>query len=239
MHRVIAAEFYKLKHSRIAWAVWFGALLPALLYSAVRLFSDADPPAWDAWFGSQYSVLLIFSPTLFSIIAGYIFGREFMHKTMNSLFTYPYSRIHFLVGKWTVAVAFIVCTCLLAFLANLLSGFLFVDEALKRTQISAFLYAYLIMAVAVVAVVPLWTFVSIVGKSFVPAVVISLVIVCLPGPIGGGSAYSDIVRYVLGIAGYGEAVNAGWFTAAAVGTFFLFMLLSAVLYVKSDVHSGT
>jgi|GEM_PF-6945027 ABC-type transport system involved in multi-copper enzyme maturation permease subunit len=239
MHRVIAAEFHKLKHSKIAWAIWFGALLPTLLYSAARLFSADGPPTWDSWFGSQYSVLLIFSPTLFSIIAGYIFGREYMHKTINSLFTYPYSRIHFLIGKWTVAVVYIVCTCLLAFLANVLSGLVFVEGELERTQISAFLFSYLIMAAAIVAVVPLWTLVAIIGKSFVPPVVISLVIVCLPGPIGGGSAYSDIVRYVLGIAGYGEAVNAGWFTAAAVGTFFLFMLLSAVLYVKSDVHSGT
>jgi ABC-type transport system involved in multi-copper enzyme maturation permease subunit len=239
MHKVIAAEFYKLKHSRIAWAVWFGALLPSLLYTIVHLVTADSVSTWDAWFGSQYSVLLIFSPTLFSIIAGYIFGREFMHKTMNSLFTYPYSRMHFLIGKWAVAVVFIVCTCLLAFLATLLSGLLFVEEDPGWTQIFAFLYAYLIMAAAAVAIVPLWSFVSIIGKSFVPAVVISLVIVCLPGPIGGGSAYSEIVRYVLGIAGYGAPANAGWFASAAAGLFLIFLVPSAVLYVKMDVHGGT
>lgn len=47
------------------------------------------------------------------------------------------------------------------------------------------------------------------------------------------------VRYVLGIAGYGEAVNAGWFVAVAAGVFFLFTILSSVLYAKSDVHSGS
>lgn len=238
MNNVIFAEFFKLKHSKILWLIWFGALLPAVLYSISSEFS-ADSIQWDYWFSNQFSILLIFSPPLFALITGYITGREYQHKTINNLLTYPYSRFHFLAGKMIVAVTLIVFTCLLAFIANILSGHLFTDSSITKDDFLTYFVSYLVMTSIIISVVPLWMFVSILGKSSTMPIVISLVIITLPGPIGGGSAYSEIVHYVLRIAERGDPVNISLLVSLFGSLFILFLILSSIIYVKSDVHSGT
>ncbi|WP_096186625.1 ABC transporter permease [Evansella halocellulosilytica] len=238
MNKVLAAEFYKLKHSKILFTVWIGAFLPALLYTIANLFSE-DRLIWDLWFGDQFSVLLIFSPPLFAIITGFIVGSEYQHKTINSLFTYPYSRFHFLAGKMIVAVTFIFMTCILAFAANIVTGLIFVEASLSLEDTVTYLIAYLVIALMITSVVPLWMFVSILGKSYTPAIVISLVISTLPGPIGGSTAYGEIVQFVLRIAGRGEPIDLFPVIVIFGSLFLVFLIIASTIYVKSDVHSGS
>lgn len=191
------------------------------------------------WFINHFQLFVINSIAIFAILTGFIISREYQHKTINNLLTYPYSRLHFLTGKTIVVIGMIILTCLIAFSVNTIAGSIFIDEKLTLDKIIILLRCHLVIAGIYISFVPVWLFASIVGKSYIPAILIGVVLVSLPGPIGGQKAYADIVQTVTRLAGVGEPINIWAFVSVFGIIFFNFLLLSTFIFTKRDVHSGT
>lgn len=101
------------------------------------------------------------------------------------------------------------------------------------------LRCHLVIAGIYISFAPVWMFASIVGKSYIPAILIGVVLVSLPGPIGGQKAYADIVQTVTRLAGVGEPRNIWPFICVFGMIFFIFLLLETFTFTKTDVHSGS
>ncbi|HEX7064368.1 MAG TPA: ABC transporter permease [Bacillales bacterium] len=237
MNKVLAAELYKLKHSMILWLIPIGALLSPVTHTVSALISGASP-TWEEW-ASHLILFVLLTPILFSIMTGYVIAREYQHNTINNVLTYPYARLTFLIAKIIVVMMTIVATCLLSFGGSVLFGLWVVQEGLTTHDFLISLFSHAIVAALYILLIPLWAFISIVGKSNIPAVIVGLAMIPAPFIIGGSGNFNRVVQFILRAAGMGKPVNI-WPSLIILGSLFLiFLLISSLVYTKSDVHSGS
>lgn len=125
MFNIIYAEFLKLKKSYLVIIALVAAVFIPVLQCIQVLSTDyimASKVLSDALFMSYrvdievvcFQFLYI---VIFSLIAGYIFSREFSDKTANVIFVYPFSRIKIFMGKLFTVYAIIAFTYIIGFVA--------------------------------------------------------------------------------------------------------------------------
>ncbi|MFD0710876.1 ABC transporter permease [Paenibacillus sp. GCM10027626] len=240
MGRILLVEAAKLRHSKLLWLTILGIMLPSLV-STIMVLASKDPYSWQAWYHTnlQFQVMLM-APPLFSIFTGYLVAREYQDKTINTLFSYPYARTSFYLGKMLIVAATIIGMLLLTYAINGGLGLFLMESALSISEWLVYLKIYTAVGILFVALIPLWMYVSMISRSIIPAIVIGIIIIMIPGPVGGSAAYRDTIglirRMVTGEGAQNElAVVSGFLFAC----FVVFLTLSLHYYNKADVHSGS
>jgi len=240
MVRILRAEAAKLRHSKLLWLTMLCVMFPTLV-STLMVLASNDAYSWQTWFHTnlQFQVMLM-APPLFSIFTGYIVAREYQDKTINTLFSYPYSRTSFYMSKMLIVAVMIVGTLIFTFAVNSGLGQILLDSRISISEWFVYLKIYALVGILFLALIPLWMYVSMIGKSLIPAIVIGIIIILIPGPVGGSAAYRDTIglikRMVTGEGAQNElAIISGVLIACFIG----FMILSVQYYSKSDVHSGS
>lgn len=240
MGKIFRAEVVKLRHSMFLWLTLLGIMLPTLV-SSLMVLGSKDAYSWQEWYHTnlQFQAMLM-APPLFSIFSGYIVAREYQDKTINTLFSYPYARTSFYFGKLLVVAAMIVGSLLLTFAINGGLGLLLLESAISNSEWLVYLKMYAAVGILFLALIPLWMYVSMISRSIIPAIVIGIVIIMIPGPVGGSTAYRDTIG-LIGRMATGEgaqhelAVVSGFLFVCFVS----FLILSLHSYNKADVHSGS
>lgn len=129
MFNIVYSEILKLKKSYLfTTAVIASVFLPTIAFS-VSLPTDYSGISSvlrytfikDYRANIEVNCFCFLYTVLFSLIAGYIFSREFADKTDNVIYTYPISRTKIFIGKLVTLYIIIAFIYLVQFLAMYLS----------------------------------------------------------------------------------------------------------------------
>ncbi|WP_337913025.1 ABC transporter permease [Cohnella zeiphila] len=250
------AELLKLKHSRMFWLVLVGALpanLITLFVMMPKVSMDGARVGVDMMyvFYRQGMMLVMMGPSMFTIMAAYIFAREYQERTINQLFSYPISRIRILAAKLSVVFALIAVTAALSSILALGVGVVqLIKQNAEWNTIWLGIRMNLMVIVLSFGTVPVAAAFGMAGKSVIPAAVVGsfATIVTVIGEIGHGrqsilfpwlTSYGPVRRMAQEIAQAGS--NPYEPTAALILTVVFLVSLTYCLfhYVRTDVHSGS
>lgn len=244
MFDVFYAECLKLKRSKMLWLVVIGAFLPALLNLFIALHNlEAKPfvPFKDLFNNNLLMMTMLMCPTLFALFAGYIFGREYQERTINSFLTVPHSRILLLLGKYAVMLPVMFATLALSFALTVLTGFLIRHDALTGGVLGDAAAKYLLLLVLEYALISAAATVSIVGKGYIPAMGLGVFAVISELTIMQSKYIMDYpwsapLNMILHVSPKNDHFSVGAMVLAIA--FVIPLLFNILYYLKADVHSG-
>lgn len=244
MVNIFWSEMLKLKRSKMLWLVVIGALLPAVLVYIVGLNKQETGILlkWETMVNNNLMLMtMLMAPALFSLFAGYLVGREYQERTVNSFLTVPRSRILLLFGKYLAMVPIILATSALALLFTVGSGLLLKTEALTGAILWNMAQDYFGLFVVQFALISFPITVSIIGKSYVPAMGFGIFAVTSEFII----MQSKYIMYYPWSAPLNLLVNmAPEHNNSAIGVtvlalaFFIPLFFNILYFSKADVHSG-
>lgn len=245
MFNVFYAEVLKLKRTKMYWLVAIGGLLPAFLSA----FADWNAMAWPSLLKNNLLFLnVMVCPLLLSLLAGYAVAREHSDGTINQLFVYPHSRMSILIGKTVVVMLLSVAVIALNYGLILLSGSLMSGHAVPGVLFWRYTDAFLWMAALQALLVPLMMSTGIVGKSYIPSVVLGIIAILINMMAISGvedhlAGRIDFVSYIpfgtmtiqlLDITSpFADRHIVAFYPHALVGA--LFFVFNARYYTKSEV----
>lgn len=252
MLNVLYAELLKLKRSKIIWLVIIGALLPAL----IATFGDFLNMQWrDLLINNMLFLNVMVGPLILSLLAGFIVVREYSDNTVNQLFVYPHRRITILMGKTLVILLLTVAIFALNYGAILLSGSLLSNQPLPDDMLGRYTEAYLWLIVLQALLIPITMTAGIVGKSFIPPIVLGIVAILINMIAISGVEdnihsrvtlvsyipFGSIIVHMLDIVKMNVDRDIVRIHALypQVAVFVLFLLFNMLYYTKSEVHSGS
>lgn len=121
MISLIYSEFLKLKRSSIIFYMAIGSsFMPLLLDAAVLISNDRQRTYESYMYNSEGISFTFMHGILFSIIAAYVFSREFNYKTAGNLYSYSYTRNQIFSGKLIVVwIIMIIITIIQWMVSNL------------------------------------------------------------------------------------------------------------------------
>lgn len=180
MFDVIYAEFIKLKRSKILLLIPLGGLIPALFM--LVLFGDKNFHnsyangiyGWHYFLDVTLYYANIVCPAFFAIFTGYIFTREYQLKTINTIFTYSFSRYKVFVAKLIVILPMILGVFLSSMLFTLIIGKFLDHDTLTMDSFLALLKINMQMVFINFLLIPLAALVSIIGKNIVGPIVLGI-----------------------------------------------------------------
>jgi ABC-type transport system involved in multi-copper enzyme maturation permease subunit len=184
--QVLAAEFLKLRRSRVTWfslaALSLGPLAIALMMWIVRepgraaklglLGTKADlsglTATWPAYFSMLTMVVGMGGMLLLAFVVAYVFGREYTEGTAKNLLALPVGRHWFVLAKLVVSAAWWAVLVV----AVLVEGFV-LGALLRLPDFSPALAANavrdaLLAAAVAYLLVPVIAWIAMLGRGYLP-----------------------------------------------------------------------
>lgn len=244
MLSILYGEALKLKRSKMLWLIVLGAMLPSVLNFFVAQHELNSIPAlvWKDLFQENTMIMaMLMCPALFALFAGYLFAREYQDRTVNSFLTVPRSRILLLFGKYLIMLPVIVATVALSFGFTLLIGFGLKHEVLTADVLNKAIGQYLLLIVTQYALISIAATVSILGKSYIPAMGLGVFAVISELTIMQSKyimyyPWSAQLNLLLNMSPKFNNVQLG--VSVLLIAFFVPLLFNMAYYRKADVHSG-
>ncbi|MBU3098950.1 MULTISPECIES: ABC transporter permease [Clostridium] len=173
---VMHTEFLKLRKCKVLWCMPLCAFLPDLLIFSVFALNKKFPiVVWENFFtDAEMMINMLIAIGLFSLLAGFIFSREYQENTINSMFTYPIGRIQFFIGKLIVILILISITIVSSFILLVLLGLTIKHEPLTLNILLYYTKVYVFMILMHFALIPIVAFLSIYNKSIVPPIILGV-----------------------------------------------------------------
>ncbi len=173
---VINAEFLKLRKCKVLWCIPLCAFLPDILTFSIYAFNKKYPIiTWQYYFTmAEMLINMLMGVALFSIVAGFIFSREYQENTVNSMFTYPIGRMRFFIGKLIVMLILISITLISSFIVLLLLGLTIKHEPLTLSSLLYYSKTYVFMVIMHFALIPIVAFLGIHNKSIIPPIILGV-----------------------------------------------------------------
>ncbi|MGP4039109.1 ABC transporter permease [Gracilibacillus sp. D59] len=245
---VIYTELLKLKRSIILWILPIATIVPIIL-SFLPLYMTKLQDGEDANYlltllqGDLAFLNLIIGIPLFALIASYVFSIEYQQKTVNYLFTYPYSRLHFLLGKMTVIFILMTFVVFSSFIISLVLGISFLKVSVDYDMIINYLTLYLLVIIMQFALIPLSILLTIWKKNIILPIFASVILAVIAGlimehDIATLFPWSIPSRITFGLTNYYDYASFSY-NLSIVSLIFVFyvpLILSIGYYRKIDVH---
>lgn len=245
MFRVVIAEIIKLWGTKILWLIAIGSLFPL----AINTFGAINRNfAWETFYFFNWNTThFLLGPIFFSLFIGYVFAREYLEKTINPMFTYPYKKSHFLIGKYFISLLMIFFTSLFSLIGTLLIGSVIITEPLTKDIILGMIKGNSVTILLQWLLVTPAMFFTIIGRSYIPAVIIGILAVVSSVMIMG-TDYNMYFPYTAVLL-MNQHVTSDVFETAKlsdmtislvsiISTSIIFFVLSLLSFTKKDVHSG-
>jgi bacitracin transport system permease protein len=162
MFNVVYSELLKLKKSYILVITLIsGLLMPGVQFIGARRndFDQVPEEVKEKFLMNHILNIEMMSfhfiyIVIFSLIAAYIFTREFTDKTTNILYSYPIGRVQILIGKYIVVCILVLLVYVIQFIASYLGLYIvwrrlpsadFISNDIKVNIYSALLQFILIL----------------------------------------------------------------------------------------------
>ena len=248
MINIIYSEFVKLKKSYILIVALFsGCFISGTIFitnmlrqrnELVSLTERVEGSIVDI---DRMSALFIYN-IIFSLIAAYIFSREYTDKTANTLYAYPAGRMKIFFGKFITTCALIVFVYLIQVLTTYLSLYIewgvlpsakFISADIK-VNICSILLQFLLMPIPIL--------IANITRNIIVPIVYGLLGDVMVGLLLGAGAniYSQFCPLTLPILPFyhyhkGDPIDIVIVSGSAIITFSVFMLLCIYHYSKVDM----
>lgn len=145
---LLRCEFLKLKRSRMILISFLGALAtPVMVFVGAIKFRIEKPGSvitYSSFFTqcNQYMIML-FGLVVYTVIAAYLFSREYSENTLKTILTVPVSKLSFIAGKFIMLLIWILCLTSITwissiFLAMLSNSVDFSFVVLKKSVVQYF-----------------------------------------------------------------------------------------------------
>ncbi|MBU3073883.1 ABC transporter permease [Clostridium estertheticum] len=178
---VIKTEFLKLRKCKVLWCMPLCACLPDLLIFSMYALNKKFPTVvWETYITDAIMMInMLMAIGLFSLLAGFIFSREYQENTVNSMFTYPIGRIQFFISKLIVILILISITIVASFILLVLLGLTIKHEPLTLNILLYYTKAYVFMIVMHFALIPIVAFLGIYNKSMISPIIFAVCAITL------------------------------------------------------------
>lgn len=253
MLNVVYAEIIKLRHTKIYWLTLI-ALVPVCLWSMMALLPNVGPDGMVPFdlqdlIYRQGMIVTILGPLLFSLMTGYIVAREYQERTINQLFSYPVSRVHFLVVKLLVVLLLIFITATLSLMIVVGSTLLF-KQHLDINAVWLGIKMNFMICVLSFGTIPVVAAISMVWKSVIPSAVLGGAISIIAVISAAGHSmkvilfpwlmpYWPVRDLAQGLAEMGPNPYVIPALVILLVTFVVSLSFCIFYYTRADVHSGT
>jgi hypothetical protein len=228
------------------WLIMIGALLPVLLNLAVMLnsynYDRTTVLHWGTHFGDNLMLMtMLMCPTLFSLLIGYMFAREFQERTVNNLLTGPKSRYQVLVAKFIITIPVMMAVLLFSILLTWASGYFIPHDPMTLPIMGEALSKYGLLLALQFALAPISAVVAILGRSYIPAMGLGIFAVISEMIIMQSKyimyyPWSVPLNLILNMSPDLNVASVGATTMLI--TFILPLVFLFFYFRKSDVHSG-
>ncbi|WP_163581374.1 ABC transporter permease [Gracilibacillus saliphilus] len=245
---VIYTELLKLKRSIILWILPIATIVPIIL-SFLPLYMTKLQEGEDANYlftllqGNLAFLNLIVGVPLFALIASYIFSMEYQQRTVNYLFTYPYSRLHFLLGKMTVILILMTFVIFSSFLISLGLGIGFLKASVDEEMLLHYLTIYLLVILMQFALIPLSILLTVWKKNILLPMFVSVILAVVAGlimeyDIATLFPWSIPSRIAFSLTDYYNFASFSYNLSivSLILVFYIPLMLSIGYYRKIDVH---
>ncbi|WP_294370876.1 ABC transporter permease [uncultured Clostridium sp.] len=113
MINIIYSELLKLRKSYLAALILLGGIfIPGMMLAAGIIDNGYEAINKDSCLNlianTNIFQLQFLNIIMFSIVAGYVFSREYTNKTLNSLYSYPISKFKIVLGKFITILMLIM-----------------------------------------------------------------------------------------------------------------------------------
>lgn len=250
MLNVLYTEILKLKRSNIIWLTIIGASLPVCI-TTVGEFQQMN---WNNLLINNLLFLnVMIGPMLLSLIAGFVVVREHTENTINQLFVYPQSRVIILIGKMIVILSLSASLFLLNYVLIWLSGSIIGDQSIPSDFFWKHTKAYLWMFTLHAMLIPLAMAAGIIGRSFIPPVVLGIVAILInmmaiqgvedntPSQVVFASylPFGSMIVHLLDMVKSNVHVDVLHSLYPNGAAFIVFFIINALYYTRAEVHSGS
>ncbi len=254
MFNIVYSEFLKLKKSYLFTITVIASVFLPIIAFIISLSTDYSgiSSALRYTFIKNYKVNIeancfeFLYTVLFSLIAGYIFSREFTDKTDNIIYSYPISRTKIFIGKLLTLYIIISFIYIVQFLAMYLTLCIAWQELPAKyfilTDMKVNVYSLLLQFL----LMPIPILIGNITKNVIfPVVYGVLGAASCMGAMAAGVVYADVYMQfsplmlpVLPMYYFhrGDPIDFVLTTTGAVLTFSIFMFLSIYHYNKMDVN---
>ena len=252
MYNLTYAELVKLKRAKIWWLFLVAAILPAQLNILIVLTFEMPTDVHDLDDLFLSNLQLLDQPMMqimLSLLAGHLFGREYSERTINTLFTYPFSRLQVFFSKLIVLFLLLVVFFVAAYLSVLSTAWTFDADAMTLSLLMRYFGIFLLSAVANFALVPIYALVTMILKNVVSSVLVGIAMMISNGflmysPIAAWSPLSLPMLLKVSLLGihdaYPKPLDNPMYAVAGLVVVFVVSFLGNIIYLKkSDVHSGS
>lgn len=245
MINLFICETKKYKNTYINLLALVAMISPVVLLAIAYVVGKSDFIASESydWYSFTTNVIEAFvfllGPLIISFISVSSVIYEYQCKTMKNILTTPYSRTHVIIAKMLYLSVLVIALYLCVAITNVLCAF-FIGFPVTLEEVVQYSSYFLLAGVATIVILPLTMLITLIFKSFVPAMVISVA-----GIIPNMSAFHWDKCYlspwaapevlVLTKAGFMEVDIVYPATSAIV--YFLIFFVAVILYFKhSDQH---
>jgi bacitracin transport system permease protein len=250
MLNALQTELLKLKRSKLFLIPLTAGLVPVIMVFFGYLIRDVDKQPYIYWYQILYNsedMLNFLGPSLFALITGLIFAREYYDGMANIIFTCTTHRGKILFCKLLISILFILSSILISIIASVCIGTLIAKDGLSSKAILSFLNISLISFISQCALLPLAAAVGMLGKSDVA-----------PSAFGAGILIGSlfISNYRINVffpwsdpaviflklihkSGFSFVNSGGSFIIACLMLtlmFVYFLLFDFVYYIRSDIQ---
>jgi bacitracin transport system permease protein len=180
MFRLLKCEFKKFKNTYVNLLSFMGMLLPVMLVALVFLLRKdylikSDGYNWKN-FNQQLSIFFIFlvGPIITSFIAVFSIFYEYQEKTMKNVLSSPNGRIKIIFVKIIYVSLFVILQYVIVALVNILCALILGFE-IKADSLFVNSVALILAGLSTVILVPLMMFATLLFKSFIPGMMLTVV----------------------------------------------------------------
>ena len=252
MYNLTYSELVKLKRAKIWWLFLVAAILPAQLNILIVLTFKMPTTVHnlDDLFFSNLQVLdQPMMQIMLSLLAGHLFGQEYSERTINTLFTYPFSRLQVFFSKLIVLFLLLVVFFVAAYMSALTTAWTFDAEALSLSLLMRYFGFFLLSAVVNFALAPIYALFTLILKNVVSSVLVGIAMMISNGylvysPIADWSPLSLPLLLKVTMLGvhdtYLHPLDNPMSAVAGLAVWFVLSFLGSIIYwQKSDVYSGS
>lgn len=238
MINVIYSEFLKLKKSSYMLLILASALtMPIIMNIAILIVQDKNR-TFDSYAYNieQISCLLIYG-IVFCIISGYVFSREYSHKTASTLYSYPCSRIKIFIGKLFVIYATISLIYLIQCIAIYI-GYYKLFGFIEREALINDIKANLCSLLCQMMIIPIPILLAIFKKNIIIPVAYGIVQLCVTGVFGDNykGYFPMLLPYVILRRFYvNDEISINHIMISAFICFVVFVSLALYEHDKADI----
>lgn len=252
MFNIVYSEFLKLKKSYILIITLIsGLLMPGVKFvgSVQNDFAQIPGEVKERYLMNHILNIEMMSfhfiyIVIFSLIAGYIFTREFTDKTTNILYSYPIDRAQILIGKYIVVCILVLLVYVIQFIASYLGLYIVWRQLPSVDFISNDIKVNIYSALLQFILIPIPILIGNITKNIVfpivygvLGVVVGMVLLLF---MSKGSIYGQICPLILPILPLyhyhmGDPIDYVITIGSGVITFVLFSFLSIYNCRNADV----